>query len=47
MEQLEHAFKKWEVTEAECQMFVACEAAQKEKHDQNGQLAVDVYNIMM
>ena len=35
MHQLEKAFKKFEVETEECQMFVACEAAQYKKLAQN------------
>jgi len=35
LHQLEKAFKKFEVETEECQMFVACEAAQYKKLDQN------------
>jgi len=35
MSQLEHAFKKFEVESEECQMFVACEAAQIRKLEKN------------
>jgi len=35
MSQLEHAFKKFEVESEECQMFVACEAAQLRKLEKN------------
>ena len=35
LHQLEKAFKKFEVETEECQMFVACEAAQYKKLAQN------------
>jgi len=45
MHQLQAAFKKWEV-EQDCEAYVVCEAAQTAKHEENGELAVVVYNIM-
>ncbi len=46
MYQLAEAFKKYEVEEQNCQMYVACEASQEARHEENGQLARDVYHIM-
>jgi hypothetical protein len=46
MAQLAEAFKKYEVEELSCQMYVACEASQEARHEENGQLARDVHNIM-
>lgn len=43
---LAEAFKKWEVKDIDCQVYVACEASQTANHDKNGQLARDVYKIM-
>lgn len=43
---LAEAFKKWEVKDIDCQVYVACEASQVANHDKNGQLARDVYKIM-
>merc|ERR1712172_194457 len=36
MAQLEQAFKKYQVTEAECEMYIACEASQVNRHEENG-----------
>merc|ERR1711935_1013405 len=33
MAQLEQAFKKYQVTEAECEMYIACEASQVNRHE--------------
>lgn len=46
MQQLAHAFKKYEVSELECHMYVACEAAMENKHEENGVLARKVFEIM-
>merc|ERR1712048_1024920 len=39
MAQLEQAFKKYQVEEAECEMYIACEASQVQRIDENGPLA--------
>jgi hypothetical protein len=44
--QLENAFKKYQVTEAECEMYIACEASQVNRHEANGPLAKQVYDIL-
>ena len=46
MSNLEHAFKKYNVHDNECQVYVACEAAQLERHEENGPLAKAVYDIV-
>jgi hypothetical protein len=46
MAQLENAFKKYEVEEAECMMYVACEASQTHRLDDNGPLAKIVADIL-
>ena len=46
MHNLEQAFKKYNVHEVECQMYVACEAAQLDRQDENGPLAKIVYDII-
>jgi hypothetical protein len=44
--QLENAFKKYQVEEAECEMYIACEASQVHRHEENGPLAKIVYDIL-
>merc|ERR1711899_240561 len=39
MAQLEQAFKKYQVEEAECEMYIACEASQVQRIEENGPLA--------
>jgi len=46
MAQLENAFKKYQVEEAECEMYIACEASQVNRHEANGPLAKQVYDIL-
>merc|ERR1712166_734329 len=46
MAQLEQAFKKYQVTEAECEMYIACEASQVNRHEENGPLAKIVFDII-
>ena len=46
MAQLENAFKKYQVEEAECEMYIACEASQVHRHEENGPLAKIVYDIL-
>ena len=46
MAQLEQAFKKYQVEEAECEMYIACEASQVQRHEENGPLAKIVYDII-
>ena len=46
MFELAQAFKKHEVTEAPCQRYVACEASQESRLDQNGAFAKLVNRIM-
>ncbi len=46
MFQLAESFKKYEVTESDCQKYVSCEASQVHRHDQNGPLAKNVHGIM-
>ncbi len=46
MAQLAEAFKKYEVADLECQMYVACEASQEARHEENGALAKEVFAIM-
>jgi len=46
MAQLEQAFKKYQVEEAECEMYIACEASQVQRIDENGPLARIVYDIL-
>jgi hypothetical protein len=46
LHQLTEAFKKWEVAEEQCQQYVVCEAAQQERHEENGELALVVFDIM-
>lgn len=46
MFQLEQAFKKYQVTEAECEMYIACEASQVHRLDENGPLAKIVNEIL-
>ena len=46
MQQLAQAFKKYEVSELECHLYVACEASQEQKHEENGVLARKVFDIM-
>jgi hypothetical protein len=46
MAQLEQAFKKYQVTEAECEMYIACEASQVNRHEENGPLAKIIYDII-
>ena len=44
MAQLEQAFKKYQVEEAECEMYIACEASQVHRIEENGPLARIVYD---
>ena len=46
MFELAQAFKKHEVTEPPCQRYVACEASQESRLDQNGAFARLVNRIM-
>eukprot|EP00095_Tigriopus_kingsejongensis_P008677 maker-scaffold72_size415059-snap-gene-3.19 protein:Tk08677 transcript:maker-scaffold72_size415059-snap-gene-3.19-mRNA-1 annotation:"hypothetical protein DAPPUDRAFT_307693" len=46
MFQLAEAFKKYEVKDVDCQTYVACEASQTQRHEENGILAKVVYGIM-
>ena len=46
MSQLEQAFKKYQVEEAECEMYIACEASQVQRIEENGPLARIVYDIL-
>jgi hypothetical protein len=46
MHSLEQAFKKYSVHDIECQMYVACEAAQLHRQEENGPLAKIVYEII-
>lgn len=46
MYQLEQAFKKYEVNEIECRMYVACEASQVDRLEENGPLAKIVFDIL-
>jgi len=46
MAQLEQAFKKYQVTEAECEMYIACEASQVNRHEENGPLAKIIFDII-
>ncbi len=46
MAQLARAFEKYEVHDLECQMYVACEASQEAKHEENGALAKQVFGVM-
>jgi len=46
MAQLEQAFKKYQVEEAECEMYIACEASQVQRIEENGPLARIVYDIL-
>ena len=46
MAQLEQAFKKYQVEEAECEMYIACEASQVQRIDENGPLARIVHDIL-
>jgi len=43
---LENAFKKWEISEVECKMFEACQAAIVEEHSKNGPTAKSLYDII-
>jgi len=43
--QLDSALKKYQVEEAECEMFIACEASQVHRLEENGPLAKIVYEI--
>lgn len=43
---LAEAYKKYEVEDLNCQIYVACEASQTNKHEENGILAKTVYGIM-
>jgi len=45
MAQLDQALKKYQVEEAECEMFIACEASQVHRLEENGPLARIVYDI--
>jgi len=46
MAQLEQAFKKYQVEEAECEMYIACEASQVQRIEENGPLARIVHDIL-
>ncbi len=46
MHSLEVAFKKYSVTHIECQMYVACEAGQENRQEENGPLAKIVFDII-
>jgi len=46
MAQLEQAFKKYQVEEAECEMYIACEASQVHRIEENGPLAKIVHDIL-
>jgi hypothetical protein len=46
MFELALAFKKYEVTSPPCQRYVACEASQETRIEQNGPLATLVNRIM-
>merc|ERR1711935_533342 len=46
MAQLEQAFEKYQVTEAECEMYIACEAPQVNRHEENGPLAKIIFDII-
>jgi len=46
MAQLEQAFKKYQVEKAECEMYIACEASQVHRIEENGPLARIVYDIL-
>jgi len=46
MAQLELAFKKYQVEEAECEMYISCEASQVHRIEENGPLARIVYDIL-
>ena len=46
MNNLEHAFKKYNFHDNECQMFVACESAQLDRQEENGPLAKTIYDII-
>merc|ERR1712172_370041 len=46
MAQLEQAFKKYQVTEAECEMYIACEASQVNRREENGPLAKIIFDII-
>merc|ERR1739838_420685 len=46
MAQLEQAFKKYQVTEAECEMYIACGASQVNRHEENGPLAKIIFDII-
>jgi len=46
MAQLEQAFKKYQVEEAECEMYIACEASQVQRIEENGPLARIVFDIL-
>ena len=43
---LAEAFKRYEVHDLNCEMYVACEASQTNKHEENGPLATSVHQIM-
>lgn len=43
---LAEAFKKFEVEDLNCQLYVACEASQVHKHEENGVLAKTVFGVM-
>jgi len=46
MAQLEQAFKKYQVEEAECEMYISCEASQVHRIEENGPLARIVHDIL-
>jgi len=46
MAQLEQAFKKYQVEEAECELYIACEASQVQRIEENGPLARIVFDIL-
>merc|ERR1719361_2935863 len=46
MAQLEQAFKKYQVEEAECEMYIACEASQVQRIEEHGPLARIVHDIL-
>jgi hypothetical protein len=46
MAQLEQAFKKYQVEEAECELYIACEASQEQRIEDNGPLARIVFDIL-
>jgi len=46
MAQLEQAFKKYQVEEAECELYIACEASQEQRIEENGPLARIVFDIL-